>query len=560
MIRFNIILLLIIVAISFSACNDDFLERKPSDRINSETFFKQEKDLIFAVNAVYESLGVQASWTWAGGYGTDMMRLETMTDNALDDHGNNANYKLAYGIASSYDGYCEGWWNTRYRGIQRVNRILEGEKDITDIEEDFRARLLAEAKFLRAYFYFDLAYLFGDVPYLTESITPEDTKPTTGTDGEYKASEKVKRTPKEEILNDLTKQLSTIAKDLPIQYDENEKGRVTRGAALALKARILLYQEKWDEAAAAAKAVMDLKTYSLYPSYQKMFDYDGLGNSEVIFDLQVMPDVDKGEFYYMNFGPNSIGGWSCTCPLQSLVDTYECIDGKSISESSLFDPNNPYANRDPRLGYSILYPGHDWQGGVFNTIPGATYPGKEIVPGDSYDNDNGSGWNVTPTGYNQLKYIAQSDIDESKHWENAVHFILIRYSDVLLMYAEAKVEANDIDNSVYDAIDAIRGRDDVQLPAIAKGKSREELRQIVRRERRVELAFEGLRLLDIRRWKIAHEVMPGKPEGLTYTDSEGNSKTMTGGKTRIFEENKHYLWPIPQSEIDISHISQNPKW
>lgn len=212
------------------------------------------------------------------------------------------------------------------------------------------------------------------------------------------------------------------------------------------------------------------------------------------------------------------------------------------------------------MEYTILYPGRDWQWGVYNSIPGATYPGKEIVPGDSPDNDNGSGWNVTSTGYNLAKYFSQADYQNSKWWDNGVHYILMRYAEVLLSYAEAKVEAGQIDASVFAAINEVRQREDVNMPAIPESLSAAELKEVIRRERRVELAFEGIRLFDIRRWRIAHEVMPGVPEGLTYKDADGNNVTITGAKTRIFDANKHYLWPIPQSEIDITHLEQNPNW
>jgi hypothetical protein len=554
----NIICLASTLLLLFAGCSDDFLDRTPSDQVSSATFFTQQKDLEYAVNAAYASIGFN-NWGTDYGYSTDLLRIEALTDNALDHHSWNAGYRLADGTASSYDWYVESRWMERYRGIQRVNRILEGADGVTDINEDYKARLLAEAKFLRAFFYFDLVYLFGDVPFLTNSIAPEDTTPTEGNEGEKEASEAAKRTDKVIVMDAIVKDLTESATNLPSSYSSDDLGRVTKGAALSLKARIFLYQEKWGEAAIAAKEVMDLGVYTIYPSYGKMFTYEGISNSEVIFDLQELKEK-QWNFTMQNYGPNSAGGWSSGCPMQSLVDSYECTDGKIISESALFDPNNPYANRDPRMTYSILYPGNDWRGGVFNTIPGATYPGKEIVSGDDLTDGTGGQWNKTATGYNWLKYISEDDIDNGDYWNGSIHYVLIRYAEVLLTYAEAKIENNDIDQSVYDAINEVRQRADVNMPAVTTGKSQDELRTILRRERRVELAFEGLRLMDIRRWKIAEDVMPGVPEGLTYTDPDSGEQVTLSWGTRVFDKNKHYVWPIPQAEIDITHIEQNPGW
>ncbi len=556
---FNIYFFALLVLMGATNCSDDFLDRTPSDQVSSATFFRQEKDIVYALNAVYDQIGFN-SWDVSYGSGTDLLRIEVLTDNAVDHHSWNACYELGNGTANAYDGYVQYRWQERYRGIQRANRILEGAPNVEDMDLDYRNRLVAEATVLRAYFYFDLVYLFGDVPFVTSSIVPDDCKPIVGEDGSLTPNPKCTRSDKDVIMDALIADLETVTDHLPKSYDADNTGRVTKGTALTLKARIHLFREEWTKAAAASKAVMDLNVYSLYPQFANMFDYQGLDNQEVIFDIQVMRDVWKGEFWLPNYGPNSVGGWSCSCPLQSLVDTYETTDGKTIDDpTSIYDPTQPYANRDPRLHHSILYPGREWQGGIYNTIPGASYPG-DIIPGDDLNDGTGGQWNKSATGYNWLKYISQQDIDEANLWDSGLQFIIMRYAEVLLMYAEAKIEAGDVDQSVYDAINEVRQRADVMMPAITAGKTDDQLREIVRRERRVELAFEGIRLYDIRRWKIAEEVMPGEAEGLTYIDPDtGNPVTLSGGN-RNFNAAKHYLWPIPQAEIDVSGISQNNNW
>jgi len=550
----------LLVLMGASNCSDEFLERTPSDQISSATFFKQQKDIEYALNAVYDLIGFN-SWNRSYGSGTDMLRIEVLTDNAVDHHSWNACYELGNGTANAYDWYVQYRWQERYRGIMRANRLLEGAPNVEDMNIDYRNRLVAEATVLRAYFYFDLVYLFGDVPFLTSSILPDDCEPIIDADGNATPNPSCSRTDKETIMDALVADLEGVLAHLPKEYEQDDKGRITKGTALTLQARIHLYREEWAEAAAASKAVMDLNVYSIYPTYANMFDYQGVDNEEVIFDIQVMEEVDEGEFWLPNYGPNSIGGWSCSCPLQSLIDTYETTDGKTIDDpTSIYDPAQPFINRDPRLHHSILYPGREWQWGVYNTIPGATYPGQEIVAGDDLNDATSGQWNKSATGYNWIKYISQQDIDDANYWDSGIHFIVMRYAEVLLMYAEGKIEAGDIDQSVYDAINEVRQRGDVNMPTIAAGKSADQLREIVRRERRVEFTFEGIRLYDIRRWKIADQVMPGESAGLTYTDPDTGSEVTLSGGVRNFDAAKHYVWPIPQAEIDVSGLIQNPNW
>jgi hypothetical protein len=215
-----------------------------------------------------------------------------------------------------------------------------------------------------------------------------------------------------------------------------------------------------------------------------------------------------------------------------------------------YDPANPYANRDPRLGFSVFLPGDILPNDkVFNPLPNST-------TGDAV----GSSFVVSPTGFNIEKYVNKEDL--AKPGNCGINLILIRYAEILLTYAEAKIELNQIDASVYDAINKVRQRADVNMPAITTDKTQAELRTIVRQERMVELAFEGQRFFDIRRWKIAETVMPGKVYGLTYKDAGGNLQTIeVPGFTKIWDS-KNYLWPIPQKEIELNPNLKpnNPGW
>jgi hypothetical protein len=187
-------------------------------------------------------------------------------------------------------------------------------------------------------------------------------------------------------------------------------------------------------------------------------------------------------------------------------------------------------------------------GEIFNPLPDSN-------TGDAV----GSTFVVSPTGFNLKKYVNDQDLSDPQNC--GINFILMRYAEILLIYAEAKVELNDIDGSVYDAVNQIRQRSDVALPVISEGKSQEEIRDIIRHERMVELAFEGLRFFDLRRWRIADVVMPGKVYGMTYEDENGDLQTVEVPGWENFFSERNYLWPIPQTEIELNpQLTQNQGW
>jgi hypothetical protein len=311
----------------------------------------------------------------------------------------------------------------------------------------------------------------------------------------------------------------------------------------------MLYAGRYQDAADAAKAVMDLKVYSLYASYDNLFSYAAENNSEVILDIQFVDDTYSNNIFNV-LAQSSMNSRSLYVPTKNLVDAYEMTNGLPITDAaSGFDPMNPYANRDPRLGYSVFLPGDVLPNGkVFNPKPNST-------TGDAV----GSTFVVSPTGFNLEKYVNAEDLGNPSNC--GINLILMRYAEILLTYAEAKIELNQIDASVYDAINEVRQRPDVNMPVITTGKSQDELRQIVRHERLVELAFEGLRFFDIRRWKIAADVMPGKVYGMTYIDTTGSLQTVEVTAWENFFSARNYLWPVPQVERELNPgLGQNPDW
>lgn len=530
-------LLLAIIALS---CESDFLDRSPEDEVPVEGFFKTEQDLYFAANALYSFLDI-----------VNTSYLENITDNATNEQPWVSGYQIATGGATANDGFFLHFWENNYKYIQRANRLIENADNVTDITESKRAQYVGEAKFIRAYLYEQLAGLFGAVPFVTTSIKPEDTASLT-------------RTAVSEIRAAIVADLTAAAQDLPLTNNE-EWGRVTKGAALALKARILLYNEQWSESAAAAKEVMDLGVYTLNSEYSELFTYAEEGNNEIIFARQYADLPDQTHIFNLVIGsPANGGGWSSHIPTKSLIDTYESSDGLTIDQSPIYDEKTPWTNRDPRLHQTILYPGREFYDGVWtSTMDGFDFGDKKVYLDDDRD-EVGASWNETHSGYMFYKYIQYRDFDEGKFGQegHSIDWIVLRYPEVLLTYAEAKLEAGQVDGSVYAAINQVRQRPSVNMPMVS-GLSNSDLRDLIRRERRVELAFEGLRLMDIRRWGIAETVMNetlfGAPMANPATVSPIEYRK--GWQINIFNPNKDYLWPIPQNAINLNPgLTQNPGW
>lgn len=518
-----------------AACQGDLLDSRPTDSLNDAIFWQSERDAVNAVNALYPFLPGQGEMQW------DMMSDIGHTTNTAAQTAS-----VERGTHNAEMGLIGNTWDNAYQGIRAANYFLENLPRVLEndpsMSTELAARLEAEARFIRAFLYARLVMLYGDVPLVTHTLTLEESKQVT-------------RAPADEVWDYISSELQEVAEVLPESYPSSDIGRITRGAAHAMRARAMLYAGRWQEAAEAAKAVMDMGVYSLHPSYEDLFTYAGEGNAEVILDRQYAQDVAANSFF-QSFGPRGMNGSVGISPTRTLVDAYETINGLPIDEDPEYDPLNPYANRDPRLDYTLFLP-------AFSD----DVPGELLYNGQEYDPRPGSGtadevevdFQRTKTGFNTQKYVLPEDMNDRSN--GGTNFILIRYADVLLMYAEAKIELGEIDQSVYDAINAVRQRPDVGLPPIEPGKSQEEMREIVRRERTVELAMEGLRFFDIRRWRTAHEVMPGPIPGMRYIRSgETEVRTLTyGGVVRAFNPDRDYLWPIPQQERVLNpNLTQNP--
>lgn len=535
---------------------DDYLDRYPLEGPSDQSFFANENELILAINGCYNSMFQHPS--------SDNMPLSLLLDATTDvgwDRNGSPIQAIGKGSHDANNSFILNIWQNAYRGIGRSNFLLENAEKVKDqTSPELYNRVIAEAKFIRAYHYQYLIELFGDVPLVTTTLTLQEAQKP--------------RNSKEEIVNFILNEFEEAANDLPVSYDGTDVGRATKGAAWALKSRTALYNEKWDIAIKAAQNVMDLSYYNLHNNFEELFHYAGQDSREIIFALQYLQALKVHSVSRAHFS-RMAEGHSNKIPGQALVDSYECIDGLSIDESPLFDPDMPFENRDPRLGFTVALPHSNFLGYKFETHKDSLITTSYYTnPPSRVPNIEATHAYATFSGYCWRKWSDPEDLNDIGN--TAINVIQIRYAEVLLNYAEAKIEAGEIDISVYEAINAVRQRPNVDMPSITEGKSQDELRSIVRKERKYEFANEGLRLYDIRRWKVADQVMNGVfygrvPRGLlssaplideNSTPNYGNvpnKDEMSVIELRIFDTDRDYLWPIPHIEVITNpQLEQNP--
>lgn len=484
-----------------SGCNKGFLDIDPSDQYSVETFWKTEEHAKAGLTGCYRSL-MPFGGAWV--FETDMI-----TPNAWKYNENGGVGPISISQHTSTTPVIENRWNTGYAGIGRTNTFLDKVQGVV-MPEALKDRMIGEAKVLRAFYYSEMVNLYGGVPLILE--TPDAAKHAD-----------LPRATKEAVVAQILKDLDEAAAVLPKSFGGPDAGRVTKGTALALKARVLLYNERWGDAAEAAKQVMDLDAYSLFPNYRELFMLANEHNSEVIFNVEALAPK------FVNNMDEPIYVLNTPAPLKDLVDAYLMNDGQPISTSPLFDPAHPYENRDPRLHQTIV-------------VIGSKFNGKIVEHA-----------NVVNTGFGIKKYTSFSDEVNTTPTPTTseLNAILIRYAEVLLTYAEAQNEATGPDETVYAALNEIRGRPSVDMPDVEEGLSKEEMRAVIRNERRIELAFEGLYYSDIKRWKTAEIVNNGPI--LNYQGSVITNRT--------FDKDRDYLWPIPYVEIQKNpELEQNPNW
>ncbi|WP_299583875.1 RagB/SusD family nutrient uptake outer membrane protein [uncultured Sunxiuqinia sp.] len=522
--------LFIVLSILFSSCNDDFLEKYPQNQLSSGTFWQTEDDAMMALVGVYS---VNAGWEGMTGKGG----MINAADDSYDKD-NNALWLSNSQLTSSH-GQPAGYWSRAWSKITACNNFLD---NIENVEMDAakKAEMIAEVKFMRAHQYFWMSQTFGDVPLVTKVLTIEE-------------SNEVSRDPKSSIIEFVFNELEDAASQLPASRPASERGRILKSAALTIKGRLHMAQKQWSDAAAAFKQIIDLDVHTIYPEYKDLFlDGEGETASEIIYSRIYLEEAGYGHSLQRAINPTRYGGFHESNVRQDLVDDYLMNDGKTIEESPLYNPQRPFENRDPRLYYSVFLPGYTlYRGEVYQSHP------------DSAKTDDTVPFNSS-NGYCIKKYCDEEFTGSFDLYGGDV--VYIRYAEVLISYLEAKIEAGDnIDQTLLDqTINMLRSRPSVNMPPVTE-LDVAKLKEIVRRERRIELTFEGLRLWDLIRWDIVKEKMNGPVVGIKITDDPGNYT----GAIQVNEDghyvaythefaDKNYLWPIPQREIDInSNLAPN---
>lgn len=526
------------------ACSTKDLDLTPKNELSSETFWKTEQDAAMGLTACYSKLGQDDDPNdyWY------ITFIDGATDNAYSRDGWMGVQAIGNGTNTASNPGRDYY---KFKKIRRCNLFLEN-IDKVQMDETKKKIYKAEARFLRAYNYFVLQQLYGPVPIIDKTLNSDEILP---------------RNPEEEVITWMINELGEAAQDLPVENYLQSNGHVRKGAALALKARIELFNKKWDDAIADAKAVMDMDgTFELYPDYRGLFlTANKLSQKEWLYAAQNAPNTTSGTSAYPVLVPygDLTDGWASMNITDNLVKAYEVIDGTTIDEGSpLYNPDNPYKNRDPRLNATVICPGEWWKDRYFD--PWKKFYTEGARSGQQ-NLDLWSDWRGARTGYLLKKYFDPITSDQNN--KAGFDVPLIRFAEAFLIYAEAKVEKGEIDAAMYDAIDKVRARAGMPPTDRTKYNTQDKCRTLVRRERRVEFAMEGLRIYDIRRWDIGAQVLPGPLMTARECDVNGITGKLTFApdaktyliETRNFYPDRKYRWPIPQGELDASKgsIKQN---
>lgn len=524
----------------FSSSCDDFFNTAPHDAITPATFWKTEADAKAGLTACY-------NWWFDQCTGPNYIFFNDCMSDISYNRTGSSSYKYV-GNGTLNPNKVPNYY--KYESIARCNVFLDNIHKPVFSDENLRKNMIAEVRVIRAWEYLVINFWFGGVPLITKPTpTAEDAQ--------------IARSSEEEVRDFIYTELDEAIGDLPDTPEQ--KGRIAKGTALAIKMRAHLYYNDWEGAKEAANAIRNLKLYELDTDFIKLFSLEGQDSKEIIYSDQHIEDfyafTDVVRLYN-----NADGGWASFVPTQNLVDMFEMNNGLMPDEpGSGYDPVHPFANRDPRLYNTIVYPGMDWEGKsgdrIINTL-------DKQINGKTNKDYYEAATNASATGMIYAKYALPSINQYSGNLRNdRLCPILFRYAEVLLTIAECNIELNEDLNEAFDLIDELRKRGGQILLDRSKYNTQEKMRELVRRERTIELAGEGLRRQDILRWKdkdgkmVAESVMNGPLKRMVGTiDYEENDPTRRAvissmGKIedRKFEPYMRY-WPIPQSQME-----RNPK-
>lgn len=524
-----------LVSMSLLSCGDSFLDVTPKDKLSDATFWQSEKDVAMALNGCYK--GWEAI--------TNIVFLDAASDNGYEQFDYNfqsiGNGQIlptsAPGLNAPWvEGDATRWF--RYDRIRKYNNFLE-KIDAVEMDAALMERYKAEVRFLRAYDYYNKVMFYGDVPLIDNVITSSE-------------EANLPRTPKAEVVDFVLKELEEVAGILPEQNTIESGGHITKGAALALKSRFELYLGDYEKAQASAQAVINMSCYELFPDYEEMFWPSAeSSNKEVILDVQYISNDYKNMLPQLNL-PATEGGWSALNALWPFIDAFQMANGKYIDESdSGYNEDEPFKNRDPRLTMIVLCPGEEYNGRYYNPLDKFIDGQSERKNLDFHEEAAAS-----RGGLLIKKHIyPMSVVDANNHDGNA---LVIRLAEVYITFAECALKTGkDVDKALL-YINAIRKR--AGMP-----EANQLTEKLVKYERRIELAFEGLRYFDLKRWDLGPTLLNGWAVGSRNgTINSGTGKvTWSDGyirlEERIFLPERSYLLPIPQTERDRNpNMTQNP--
>jgi hypothetical protein len=533
------LLIVSVAVVAVSGCKK--LDIAPTYRFSDLTFWKVDANVY---NALYNNYSLI--------YNSSLyFDAEAISDNAYSSSGD-LNI-IASGNATSQTAKFAGDWNAYYSAIKSCNIFLKNIDLNTTLPAATKTRLIAETRFIRAFEHFNLTKWYGDVPIVDHDATPEE-------------AQTIARSPKATVVKFVLDELDAVMNDLPSKdgLPVTENGRITKGAALALQARVLLYQgDRMADVVTVCEKLMNNQgtygTYALAPSYSALFSDPTVNknSNEVILSVQYVPTTRTWQNFW-DFAPRTVGGRvSSMSPTQELVDDYIMLNGKGIKESgSGYVETNPYVNRDPRLTATVVYDKYVWTNPNNTTKTIYIKPGTDPVqPGlDEYSAGSQA---ASPTAYYWRKYF---DPNALANFVSGNNLHLFRYAEILLDYAEAKQSLGQMDATVWNkTIGALRSRAGFTDAGALNYPGAADMTNIIRRERRVELAMEGIRTDDIRRWKTAETLMTGYAHGAKFSSDQSTDNGYIRAQQRKFNPQRDYLWAIPAHDVDLNtNLGQNP--
>ena len=512
-----------------------------------ETVLKQCYNPVPGGTIVYSAMDKSQEGTPANAYANNSVEMmEGITDNGVTCANYIDNSPFTYSTVSSTKDVVVRTWTMNWAVIRRCCRFLENwNKAQYDIDKNPHEgiqtvdRWVSEVRALRAYYHMRNYMLYGEIPIVDKVVSPEE--------------QDLETQPKDKIVSWIASELEEASKNLPLYPQvQTERWRWTKGACYSYISYIYMYDGNWAKAKEWAQKVIDLGIYDIYThnanpaaSYSEQFLYDAYTNNtkEVIWTK----DKGAGQATFRLSPTGTISGGSGIAPTAALLDAYELKDGRTLDELTpeereKYHINPTPADRDPRMSMTIFFPDEKFLGytpaGVFSN--GIDAIGKR---------------NSTKTGYWIKKWVNSNDY-KSSNANGTLPFAHMRYAVVLLNYVEAAIELGELDDeNIYTYLDKIRTRAGHVKVDRKKYDTQEELRELVRRERRIELAFEGHRIFDIRRWRIGEEVMNGPVYGAKYPDKD----ELYFVEERRFNPDRDYVWPIPAAEILANgNLDQNP--